>query len=480
MNLINSLVDRQIGGRRSCPLIDFAFNKLSLCGQYEFNDLNDVGAPPLAMAMNDGLLSVANDGGDMALVNSRDMTVRKTWRAHNNAIFDVKWRPSSDDHLGTASGDKSITIWDVNKVEKVYSYECAHNGSIKSIDFKDQNVVASGSRDGLIKIWDLRCGRGGSVIVIENAHLSHLPSYKSSPKVRSQKSSPLNSVTCVSFNSHNEYLYSSGANDGTIKLWDLRKCRRNKMNKTFPVPIKQLYLGSKKCSPSHGFTYITFASNNRLFASCSDHSIYGFCGDMSFPSVKCIGLQVNNFTRINTFRDNYLISGSVDGRAFIWPIHTNRCTSLMDMTPILPINVLPHSDEEVTAVLADNHSYSIYTCSDDQKVNKWSLFNTNVEKEKNNSSQEFVPNSDQLKMIEVKANNSIDMISHNNGQPLSSLTNWLERSGKQHMTPSNPAKRMRLTQSLPTNKSKENHSRHKSSKRQLFNNNRKISDYFTP
>lgn len=103
---------------------------------------------------------MANDGGDVALIDKYEMKETSKWMAHNNAIFDVKWRPGFDNHLGTASGDKSIMVWDINTTQKYYSYDYAHNGSVKSIDFKDQNVMASGSRDGLIKIWDLRCGRG--------------------------------------------------------------------------------------------------------------------------------------------------------------------------------------------------------------------------------------------------------------------------------------------------------------------------------
>ena len=132
------------------------------------------------MSLNDQLLCVANDGGDVALLDKNSMIERHKWTAHYNAIFDVKWRYGIDHHLGTASGDKSIIIWDtntrklskmtnnikfnrqINSVQKVYSYDCAHNGSIKSIDFKDENIMASGSRDGLLKIWDLRCGRGMS------------------------------------------------------------------------------------------------------------------------------------------------------------------------------------------------------------------------------------------------------------------------------------------------------------------------------
>jgi WD40 repeat protein len=53
------------------------------------------------------------------------------------------------------------------KADKI-KFDFAHNGSIKSIDFDDHNVFASGSRDGLIKIWDLRCSRGINLLMTQS------------------------------------------------------------------------------------------------------------------------------------------------------------------------------------------------------------------------------------------------------------------------------------------------------------------------
>ena len=315
--------------------------------------------------------------------------------------------------------------------------------------------------------------------MIENAHLSQLPSIKSSPKVRQQRTSPLNSVTCVAFNRITDKLYSSGANDATVKLWDLRKCRRNKLNKISPTPVRELYRSAKKGSPSHGFTCLTFDQNYRLFASCSDHNIYGFWGDQNVPEVTLVGAHINNFTRITTL-DKYVISGCIDGRSLIWSVEPKLCNGLSKR--IWPIYWLPHSEEEVTAVITDKKWHTVYTCSDDQNVNKWSLFDTNKDSSNTRKSEVFVPKVKNNEPQQEEKPNVSTPVSTNSDRPLSSLTNWLATSGKQHTTPSYPKpKRMRLTQSTPSNRGlKENHSRNNSSKRKLFNTNRKISEYFTP
>lgn len=313
--------------------------------------------------------------------------------------------------------------------------------------------------------------------MIESAHLSKLPSIKSSPKSKPQRSSPLNSVTSVLFHPLNHNLYSSGANDGVIKVWDLRKCKRNKLNsKTSSIPIRQLYQSKRVGSPAHGFTSLTFTDNYRLFASCSDHNIYGYSGDNKLPTIALTGHQVNNFTRITCIDSNYLVSGSVNGKAFIWPINCDTSKT----RKVWPIYCLPHSEEEVTAIVCDNDLINIYTCCDDQKISKWSSFSCNHKLKTVTKSQIFVPKETEVEVIEeVKSTQITPPL--NNIRPFSSLTNWLETSGKQHTTPSNSnPKRIRLTQSTPTNRRvfKENNT--KSSKRKLFINNRKISDYFTP
>jgi WD40 repeat protein len=313
--------------------------------------------------------------------------------------------------------------------------------------------------------------------VIESAHLSRLPSIKASPKARPQKTSPLNSVTCVLFNPLTHHLYSSGANDATIKIWDLRKCRRIKVNNKYSsTPSKELYQTSKKGSPSHGFTSLAFNQNYRLFASCSNHNIYGYFGDNILPSITCSGHRVNNFTRISPLDANYLVSGSISGRAFIWSIDWTNCAN----KKIWPIYSLPHSDEEVTAVACDSYWLNIYSCSDDQRISKWSLFNSNSHLENTRKSEIFLPKETEIEVIE-EIKPSITTPPLNNIRPFSTLTNWLETSGKQRLTPNSNPKRIRLIQSTPTNRglSKEN-SKNKSSKRKLFSNNKKISDYFTP
>ena len=78
------------------------------------------------------------------------------FKAHNNSIFDVKFRPNQAKQILTASGDRSIRIWDLDKEQFLVKIDCGHMSSIKTVDFYDSNVFATGGRDGFIRLWDLR------------------------------------------------------------------------------------------------------------------------------------------------------------------------------------------------------------------------------------------------------------------------------------------------------------------------------------
>lgn len=59
------------------------------------------------------------------------------WIAHNNAIFDVAWKPD-DTWICTASADNTCKLWDVEK-GKVTRTLIGHDASVKSIAFDPLN-----------------------------------------------------------------------------------------------------------------------------------------------------------------------------------------------------------------------------------------------------------------------------------------------------------------------------------------------------
>lgn len=59
------------------------------------------------------------------------------WLAHENAIFDVDWMPG-ESQLLTASGDKTIVLWDLSEEKKLATFE-GHICSVKTAKFQPDN-----------------------------------------------------------------------------------------------------------------------------------------------------------------------------------------------------------------------------------------------------------------------------------------------------------------------------------------------------
>ena len=126
-------------------------------------------------------------------------------------------------------------------------------------------------------------------------------------------SDPNSVVTSVIFGPQN-YLYSTGANDGCIKIWDLRGRELDSFDQL--IYLQRLdYCGLNE--KAEGFTSLALDSKHRLYASCTDNRIYSYDykGSVGVKQesdyVKTFrGASVTNYTRICILNDDLLLSGS--------------------------------------------------------------------------------------------------------------------------------------------------------------------------
>lgn len=283
--------------------------------------------------------------------------------------------------LISASGDHTARLWDVTESKLVNIREfCGHTRSVKVATFRknDCSVFATGGRDGAILIWDLRSSANGEVVQkvdnkIYSAHIGNAPTTPSTRRrgVRTTPKLPPNvsnsSVTGLVFQDENTLL-SSGAGDGIIRAWDIRRCYTNL--KKEPVAKYNLPYAGK--STLKGFTnLIVDESGQKLYASCMDSRIY--CYNVSTfskdPVAIYSGLQINSFYIKSCLSPdgNYLLSGSSDEKAYIW--------NLKNPNPML---TLSGHNYEVTCVAWSNHQNNLdggnqclVTCSDDACHKIW-------------------------------------------------------------------------------------------------------------
>ncbi|XP_056118632.1 denticleless protein homolog isoform X2 [Rhinichthys klamathensis goyatoka] len=318
-------------------------------------------------------LAVANEEGFVTIFNTREKqsSVLKEWQAHDNAVFDIAWVPGTNS-LVTASGDQTARLWDVITADLLGTFK-GHQCSLKSVAFSKQEraVFSTGGRDGNIMIWDTRCSKKDGfyrqVKQISGAHMKP-ERYTPQNKKRRGMAPPVDSqqgVTVVLFCDENK-LISSGAVDGIIKMWDLRKNYTAYYHN--PLPL-QTYPYPGSCTRKLGYSGLSLDSTgSRLFSNCTDDNIYMFniSGLKTTPVAVFSGHSNSSFYVKSSVSpdDQFLASGSSDHQAYIWKISDPKQAPMM---------LQGHSQEVTSVAWCPTDFTKIASCSDDNTVRIWRL-----------------------------------------------------------------------------------------------------------
>ncbi len=294
-----------------------------------------------------------------------------------------------------------MNIVDANTFE-IKSILKGHTESVKTITCLKTNtsIIASGARDGSILIYDLRYNKKSSdesyhsINTIINSH-HNAGVATPTPKSRlNNNNSNVSPVSSILFQNEN-LIISAGATDNLIKVWDLRKTYSNRI--TNPQPL----LSFKNEITTKGYSNLII-SKSRLFANCMNNTIY----DFDLISYKCdsqsgFNLHKNssNFVKsCSSIDDNFILTGSSDSNAYIYPINYKNCVSVLKLDGA--------HQNEVTCVAWSPHDINqLITCSDDNSVRVWNVKNdlNSIEKQEN-----------LFKTTEIEENNKIVFNSDDN------------------------------------------------------------------
>lgn len=149
----------------------------------------------------------------------------RVFEGHNHYIMQVVFSPKDPNIFASASLDKSVKVWNINKPVPNFSLE-QHTECVNCIDFyhgTDKPFLASGADDKTVKIWD----------------------YQTKTCVQTLEGHSHN-VTAVAF--HPKYPYIlSGSEDYSFNIWN---SQTYELEKTVDAGMKRLwsigYSGSNK------------------------------------------------------------------------------------------------------------------------------------------------------------------------------------------------------------------------------------------
>ncbi|XP_047429862.1 denticleless protein homolog [Mugil cephalus] len=393
--LFRSVVDRRLGRRRQNALPADPWSRYPLSSLLEgykcvrhdehisYGNLGDT-VPPFGLAFSSAggqqdVLAAANEEGIVRIYNteSRNSPLLKEWLAHENAVFDIAWVPG-EPQLVTAAGDQMARLWDVKTGEVLGSFK-GHLCSLKSVAFTPQEkaVFCTGARDGNIMVWDIRCSKkDGFYKPVKQICGAHNKAETNPPSKTKKRRSSMRgmapsvdtqqSVTVVLFRDQHT-LISSGAVDGVIKMWDLRK--NYTASRPDPVPL-QTYPYPGSCMRTRlGYSGLVLdSSRSNVMCNCTDDSIYMFnvCGIKTSPVSVFSGHQNSSFYVKSSISpdDQFLASGSSDNHTYIWKISDPQSP---------PMTLQGHSEEVTSVAWCPTDFTKIASCSDDHTVRIWRL-----------------------------------------------------------------------------------------------------------
>ena len=258
------------------------------------------------------LVAVGDEAGGVRLLDSAKADhvglsqPYLSFNPHDNALMDLEF--SYDDRLlATASGDQTVRITEMVSQREVYRL-AGHTASVKRVQFQPSsngNVLATCSRDGSIKLWDLRCSggdvsalqlqpsapidgqaaadyRGPFVPVINTIREAHprrpLNSRKTQAKREVVASQNDVSVTSIAFlqSGRDHLLASASEADACIKVWDMRTAYSSRANAALPVTTTRPPT-SHDSYRHFGVSSMSFSSDfSRLYTACKDNTVYAY------------------------------------------------------------------------------------------------------------------------------------------------------------------------------------------------------------
>ena len=239
----------------------------------------------------------------------------KTFKGHTNGVMCLQF----DDHiLASGSYDSTIKIWDIETGEELRTLR-GHTLGIRCLQFDDTKLI-SGSLDGTVKMWDLNTGKllrtltghsGGVIGLHFDSTILASGSQDQTIKVRNFKDGSCfvlrghtDWVNAVKVDSASRTLFSA-SDDTTVRLWDLdtRKCIKifeghgGQVQQVLPMP-PEFDLGE----PDRNST----ASDEE-----PSHFIYGDDIDTDRPAPP-----------------RYMLTGGLDATIRLWDVNTGECLRL--------------------------------------------------------------------------------------------------------------------------------------------------------
>ncbi|KAI9864051.1 MAG: hypothetical protein M1813_003367 [Trichoglossum hirsutum] len=255
----------------------------------------------------------------------------KVFKGHTNGIMCLQF---DDNILATGSYDSTIKIWDTETGEEIRTLR-GHESGIRALQFDDTKLI-SGSIDRTLKVWNWRTGEckstltghlGGVICLHFDSTILVSGSVDRTVKVWNfeDKSTFLlrghtDWVNAVKVDTSSRTVFSA-SDDCTVRLWDLdtRSCMKifkghvGQVQQVLPLPREFEFEGS-------GDEKVEDSTDTESNSSKTSNSDDQYHGDRS-PH-KTYGDRV---ARHLPSPPRYMLTGALDSHIRLWDVVTGKC-----------------------------------------------------------------------------------------------------------------------------------------------------------
>ncbi|KAK4653541.1 HNWD NOD-like receptor pc6 [Podospora pseudocomata] len=287
---------------------------------------------------------------------------RQTLEGHGGPVLSVAFSPDSK-LVASGSGDKTIKIWDAATGSCTQTLKGIWD-SVTSVAFSpDSKWVASGSHDKTIKIWDAATG-----------------------SCTQRLKGHWDSVTSVAFSPDSKWV-ASGSHDKTIKIWDTAtgSCtQRLKGHRSWVTSVaispdsKWVASGSHdktikiwdtatgSCTQTleghhHSVTSVAISPDSKWVASGSDDKTIKIWDTATGSCTQTLEGHRSWVNSVAISPDSkWVASGSHDGTIKIWNAATGSCTQTLEGHHHLVTSVAISPDSKWVASGSDDNTIKIW------------------------------------------------------------------------------------------------------------------------
>jgi WD40 repeat protein/transcriptional regulator with XRE-family HTH domain len=262
-----------------------------------------------------------------------------TWSAHHSVVAALAFSPD-EQCLATGSWDGVIKLW--NAANGVLLWTSPAVDVIMGLAFSpDGRAFASGGTDGQIRLWD---AASGALLQTLNGHTGP--------------------VFCVTWSPHGEFLVSAG-HDARIRLWETAGSDSPGLK---PTPVQTL---DGHSNPVRG---LAFSPDGRTLASASWDGTVKLWEVARGTPRETIPVSSRLSGLVWSPDGRYLASGELDRAFWVWDVeqHKQRTTFHGTMAPVRALAFSP--DGRTLDTAHEDGSVQIWDMTTGQCISKWQGF----------------------------------------------------------------------------------------------------------